>query len=43
MPIIEYINSNIDKFKMSEFLKLILLFRKNNQKECEDRIRELMP
>lgn len=43
LPIIEYINHNIDKFKMSEFLKLILLFRKNNQKDCEDKIRELMP
>ena len=43
LPIIEFINKNIDKFHMSEFLKEVLKYRKEKKQECHARILELLP
>jgi len=43
LPIIEYININIDNFQSSEFLKRILQYRIDNKVMCHDRIKSLLP
>ena len=34
LPVIEFINSNIDHFKMSDFINEVLVYRKNNMVSC---------
>lgn len=43
LPIIEFINKNIDNFHMCMFLRKILSYRKDYEQECRDKVRELMP
>ena len=43
LPIIEFINANIENFHMSQFLKEVVKFRKDNKKECHTKITNLLP
>ena len=43
LPIIEFINQNIDSFNMSQFLNEVLRYRVNHQEKCHARIKELLP
>mmetsp|Transcript_3089 Transcript_3089/g.4732 ORF Transcript_3089/g.4732 Transcript_3089/m.4732 type:complete len:265 (-) Transcript_3089:771-1565(-) len=43
LPIIEFINENIDDFHMSEFLNEVLKYRRENKLKCHDRIKQLLP
>ena len=43
LPIIEFINENIDDFHMSEFLNEVLKYRRENKSTCHARIKELLP
>jgi uncharacterized protein (DUF1015 family) len=40
--VIEYINKNIEKKKMSEFIKDVIKFRENNVDYCHKRIKKLL-
>lgn len=43
LPIIEFINQNIDNFNMSQFLTEVLRYRVHNSEKCHARVRELLP
>ena len=43
LPIIEYINNNIDNFHMSRFLSKVLAYRSEHKAECHEKIKELLP
>jgi len=43
LPIIEFINQNIDSLNMSQFLNEVLRYRVHNQEKCHSRIKELLP
>ena len=43
LPVIEFINRNIDSINMSQFLKEVLKFRQRNKEKCHNRMRELLP
>ena len=43
LPIIEYINSNIDNFQTSQFLANVLQYRIDNKVMCHNRIKSLLP
>lgn len=43
LPIIEFINSNIENFHMSQFLNEVLKYRKDNMQLCHSRIKNLLP
>ena len=43
LPIIEFINSNIDHFNMSQFLNEALKYRVENMEKCHARVKELLP
>ena len=38
LPVVDFINENIDKFQMNQFLHKILSFRTENKKECKEKI-----
>ena len=43
LPIIEFINQNIDSLNMSQFLNEVLRYRVHHQEKCHSRIKELLP
>ena len=43
LPIIEFINQNIDSFKMADFLVEVLKFRLKHTPQCHQRRQELLP
>ena len=43
LPIIEYINNNLDNFQSSKFLPRVLEYRIENKKAIHDRIKSLLP
>lgn len=42
LPVIEFINENIDKFDMDQFLNNILDYRVKNKQHCHDEIVKLL-
>jgi serine/threonine protein kinase len=43
LPIIEFINMNIDNFHMSRFLSRVLKYRQEKKEQCHERIKSLLP
>jgi len=43
LPIIEFINLNIDNFHMSKFLNKVLQYRIEKREECHVRIKDMLP
>ena len=43
LPVIEFINRNIEAINMSQFLREVLKFRQRNKDRCHQRLMELLP
>lgn len=43
LPVVEFINENIDNFNMNQFLEKILAFRVENKHKCHQKVKEYLP